>query len=310
MKRAWLAAGLCLLAMAAAWGQAASVERRSLVYRSVAGADLNVDLVEPSGSPWGRARPVLVMIHGGGWTCGNREAFADAPRRLAQSYGWVVAVPEYRLAPAAEGCPAASRPVAALDSAAHRAAFPAQLDDLQALMLWLRGQASTLQIHPHKIAVLGASAGGQLAGLLGASRRTAAIPGGVIDSRADAVVSVGGPWDLTDASATAHPNAGGMLSNLFGGPPTVAQLRAASPALQWVAGGGGRTPVLFLHGVADPLVPARQSVQACARLPACAGGAPVLIDTPPGADPHDALTVMLAGRERLLSFLAALAAAP
>jgi acetyl esterase/lipase len=315
-----LCAGLALALSPAAGAQTPpfQVTHHTVTYRSIGDLALKADVYDPATPSGAPPRPVLVLVHGGGWTCGNRDAFGGLPMLVARNYGLVVVTPEYRLAPitvasvqggriaspgTADGCPADEAPRDQLGLPGRRAPFPAALDDLQFMMRQLRAQASALRIDGHRMVVLGASAGAQLAGLLAAS------PGGG-DGQADAVISVAGPWDLTDPSTLTRPGISGILRNLFGGSPTAQQLAAASPALR-VPADGRFVPTLFIHGAADTLVPPSQSIRACARMgAACAFGHALVVDTSPDADPHDAMLLLQSRWDDVIRFMAAFVAAP
>ncbi len=89
--------------------------------------------------------PVLVYIHGGGWWMGDDLAIWDGMcSRLAAEVPAVVVSVDYRLAPE------------------HR--FPAAVDDAYAALLWARTHARRLGGDPHKLALHGSSAGGNLVG--------------------------------------------------------------------------------------------------------------------------------------------------
>lgn len=89
--------------------------------------------------------PAVLLIHGGGWTKGDKSWFDRDAARLAR-VGIVGVSVNYRLAPAA--------------------VYPAQLDDVQAALAWIRAHAFTYKVDPRRIGALGASAGGHLAALL------------------------------------------------------------------------------------------------------------------------------------------------
>jgi acetyl esterase len=87
--------------------------------------------------------PVLLYIHGGGWICGGVAQNDSAIRRMVAESGWSVAAITYRLAP--------------------EYPFPAPLEDCVAAANWLAGNAESLGLDPRRLAVGGASAGGNLA---------------------------------------------------------------------------------------------------------------------------------------------------
>lgn len=92
--------------------------------------------------PSGR-RPGLLYLHGGGWVLGGPDSGDVGCRALANLTGAVVASVDYRLAPE------------------HK--FPCQVDDAFASWRWMLGAADELGVDPERIAVVGDSAGGNLA---------------------------------------------------------------------------------------------------------------------------------------------------
>jgi len=87
--------------------------------------------------------PVLLYLHGGGFTIGDLETHDSLCRQLALRSGAAVVALDYRLAPE------------------HR--FPAAVDDAWAALAWLHAQAATLGLDGSRLAVGGDSAGGTLA---------------------------------------------------------------------------------------------------------------------------------------------------
>ena len=87
--------------------------------------------------------PVLLYLHGGGFTIGNLETHDSLCRQLAMRSGAAVLALDYRLAPE------------------HR--FPCAVNDAWAAMKWLAEHAHTLALHGSRLAVGGDSAGGTLA---------------------------------------------------------------------------------------------------------------------------------------------------
>jgi acetyl esterase len=87
--------------------------------------------------------PVLLYLHGGGFTIGNFDTHDSLCRQLAVRSGAAVVALEYRLAPE------------------HR--FPCAVLDAWAAMHWLAGPAQSLGLDGTRLAVGGDSAGGTLA---------------------------------------------------------------------------------------------------------------------------------------------------
>jgi pectinesterase len=90
--------------------------------------------------------PALVIIHGGGWRSGNPAQHHPLAQHLA-TRGYVCFTPDYRLS--------------TLDP------YPAAIHDLKRALRWVVQHADKYHVDTSKIAVLGFSAGGELAAFLG-----------------------------------------------------------------------------------------------------------------------------------------------
>jgi acetyl esterase/lipase len=210
---------------------------RSVVYGVVAGEPLLLDVyrslrgMEP--------RPAVVLIHGGGMWTGSRADMEQPAQQLARA-GYVAFSVDYRLVNAAAG--------------RHR--WPAQLDDVQRAVRWVRANAADYGIDAMRVGAYGWSVGGQLAALLGTrDTRDASAPLASYPSRVACVVDLAGDVDLT---AYTQPPALYEVVALLGGTPQEVpeRYRDASP-LSWI---DGRTaPFLVVHGTQDDVVPIEQS---------------------------------------------------
>jgi acetyl esterase/lipase len=126
----------------------------NLVYSTINGFQpLRLDIYLPPPAVKG-ARPVVVYIHGGGWSGGHSRqngAFEDFPGVLASiaAKGYVVASVNYRLS--------------------GEAKFPAAEQDVKSAIRWLRANAEKYRIDKARFAVWGSSAGGHLAALAATS---------------------------------------------------------------------------------------------------------------------------------------------
>jgi len=99
--------------------------------------------------------PVVVFIHGGGWTVGDLDTYDGQARMHAASTGAVVVSIDYRLAP--------EHP------------FPAAVDDVWAAFHWVATHAAEIGADADRVAVAGDSAGGNLAAVTAQSARDAGI---------------------------------------------------------------------------------------------------------------------------------------
>lgn len=150
----------------------------NLVYSTVAGRELHLDILVPA-APRTKPAPAVILLHGGGWKSGDRSQTIPMARRLAGSGYGAVAV-EYRLSP--------------------EALYPAAVHDVKAAVRWLRWRGNEFGIDTAKIAALGCSAGGQLAAFLGTTNNnslfegTTGIPGH--SSAVQAVIDIDGVLDF------------------------------------------------------------------------------------------------------------------
>lgn len=117
-------------------------KEEGLTYHSVDGLDLKADVYYPEGK--GKKFPGILLVHGGGWISGSKENLRPMAQHLAGK-GFLAMTVNYRLA--------------------DRAKYPAAVEDLHAATAFLKG--SDLPIDRDRIAILGASAGAQLATLAG-----------------------------------------------------------------------------------------------------------------------------------------------
>ncbi len=189
-----------------------------------------------------KLRPAVVVIHGGAWRSGDKRQL----RMLAETFarrGYVAAAINYRLAP--------------------KYNYPAQLDDCQRAVRWLRKNAKEFRVDPKRFGAAGASAGGHLALLLG-TRETRddsdpELRG--VSSKVQCVLSIFGPTDFTDdryVQASQNPVVGRALIEFVGKPydeapdlwKEVSPIHHVSP---------DDAPTFIIHGDQDLLVPLEQS---------------------------------------------------
>ncbi len=112
-----------------------------------------VRVYRPSPDP---GLPVVLYFHGGGWTIGSVAQFDPILRQIANATGAIVVSPEYRLAP--------EHP------------FPAALEDCWRALGWATANAARFGGDPTRIAVMGDSAGGNLAAVCALQARDAGAP--------------------------------------------------------------------------------------------------------------------------------------
>lgn len=241
-----LVLGATLLLLFAARGKDAGIlVERDLVYGKGGAVDLKLDLAMPKegAGPF----PAIVFLHGEGWRAGNRRQMHHFIEGVARM-GWVGVTVEYRLVPAAR--------------------FPAQVEDCKAAVRWMRANAAAYRIRKDRIGVVGFSAGGHLASLLGVTGEKDGLEGtggnAGQSSGVQAVVSFFGPEDFTTRDwprdlerEVIVPFLGGSFADR----PEI--YRRASP-VGYVT--RGAPPFLLFHGREDELVPVDQSIRLAEKL--------------------------------------------
>jgi acetyl esterase/lipase len=176
----------------------------------------------------------------------------------------------------------------------QKAKFPAQIQDCQAAIRFLRANAKKYGIDPERVGVGGGSAGGHLAALVGTSGGKKAFPmiGGNEDQsdRVQCVCDIFGPTNFWTVVAQAEAdkevknifkwNQGDPYSNLIGAKlgEDKQKCDAVSP-VHYVS--KDNPPFLILHGDRDTLVPYAQSVELADRL--AEAGVEVTLQRLPGA---------------------------
>jgi acetyl esterase/lipase len=242
---------------------------------------LQLDLWVP---PRPEPAPLVVWIHGGGFMFGDRRHLPETlrPNQVFTALldaGLAVATIDYRHA--------------------LEAPFPAQLHDAKAAVRYLRAHADELGICTERIGVMGESAGGHIAALVGLTAHRPDLEGtnGVVgpSSAVDVVVDWYGPADLTTMPRKRlPPQIAARLPPEVVAPPEEHLTRGlegaayadASPITHVTP---DAPPFLLVHGTADWLVPFAQSEQLEAAL--TAAGVPVRLVPIEGAqhifDGHD-----------------------
>jgi acetyl esterase/lipase len=241
--------------------------------------------------------PVLLQVHGGGWTIGQKEGQAYPLMSHLAQRGWVCVAINYRLSP--------------------RATWPDHIVDVKRAIAWIRATIAEHGGDPGFLAITGGSAGGHLAALAALTPGLAAFQPGFeeADTSVAAAIPFYGVYDLTDRHGVANPGLGDLLaSRVF--KTTLADDRttwdAASPMSQV---GPDAPPFFVLHGTNDTLVPVEQAREFVALLRAVAGEPVVYAELPRAQHAFDTLPSVRAYHtvhavERFLAVLRSRAGGP
>lgn len=179
--------------------------------------------------------PIVVFIHGGGWSSGDPHDYRFIARTLC-AQGYAVVLAGYRLYPQAK--------------------YPAMLEDGAAALRWVQDNAAKLGGDPARIALMGHSAGAYNVVMLSLDPqwlKAVGLDTGVIRG----TVSLAGPFDFLpfDTPATIHS---------FGDAPDPSMTQPVNFARK------DAPPLLLVTGDADTRVKPRNS-KALARRMAEAG---------------------------------------
>ena len=196
----------------------------------------------------GPLKPAIVCIHGGAWVAGSADVFFPHARYFA-SRGMVAFSINYRLA------------------SADGTGLSDCLEDCKAAMRYVRAHAAQWGVDPHRIAVLGDSAGGHLAAALGTVDGFDNLPvegGNGVSARPDAMILCNPILDLTDGDWGKFVIRGAALDKKAtpgkqGDERGATDARAA--AVADFPGQTGPTAHLLMHGLDDHVVDPAQARQ-------------------------------------------------
>ena len=228
---------------------------KDIIYGTGGGRDLKLDVYVPPNQALNA--PSVLLIHGGGWSSGDREQLRGYGIRLGRR-GYVCVACEYRLS--------------------GEARWPAPLHDVKAALRWMRANSARLGIAPAKITVQGISAGAHLALMVAATPNvpefegTGGNPG--VATEVAAAIGVYTPTDL------GRPRAAGAIPQLMGPDANEAAYQAASP-ISYAR--RDFPPTLLIHGNRDRIVAISDSLRLHQAL--LEAGAPVELHTFNG-QPH------------------------
>jgi alpha-L-fucosidase 2 len=220
-------------------------------YSRPGGTSLQFDAEVPLGNG---LFPAVIIVHGGGWVTGERRHRVQPLFQALTDAGFAWFSISYRLAgPGDPTTPALSSAVL----------LGGAIDDVRAAVSYVRAHAAEYRVDPNRIALVGESAGGQLAAM--AALKPA--PGGSVK----AVVAMYAPMDLV-ALVETMPMIPVSIRDAVRGTSfeemLTAHLRELSP-VKWVH--KDAPPFLMIHGTADKLIPFKQSVDFCSAMKSVGG---------------------------------------
>jgi acetyl esterase/lipase len=202
------------------------------------------DLYLPPKLADGQKYPGVVIIHGGGWTGGKRDAAREINiGTTLAAHGYVCLSIDYLLH----------------DPQSDKSCWPQNLYDCKTAVRWLRANADRLHLDTKHIGVIGGSAGGHLASMVGVTGPADGLdpsgPYGDQSCAVNCVVDLYGPADLSDRNEIAVlRKTRSEAPELYKAFSVVSHLDKSDP------------PFLIMHGTADTTVPVSQSELLAAAL--------------------------------------------
>ncbi|HTR40437.1 MAG TPA: pectinesterase family protein [Pseudomonadales bacterium] len=198
---------------------------RDIQYGEADGQKLLLDAHVPDGD--GKF-PVAIIIHGGGWSSGDKETdIVPVFAPFATNFTWFTVA--YRLAPTNR--------------------WPACFDDVQNAIRWVKAHATEYKGDPDRIALMGYSAGGHLVCFAATQAKD--------DTRVQAIVAMSPPTDIAgEAQSRGTLNKWTSMRNLVGhtnlDAETLDILHQIAPSDHVKP---GLPPFLFIQGSSDKTVP-------------------------------------------------------
>ena len=212
--------------------------RTNIEYARADGASLRMDASIPDGP--GKF-PAVIIVHGGGWVAGDRKVNVQPLFQPLSDAGFAWFSISYRLA-------------------SDISQFGLAIEDVRQAIRFVKSHTAEYHIDPDRIALIGESAGGQLAAM-------ATLRGGP-DTKVQAVVTLYAPTDLVALAKNSNYVPSSIRDSVRGTPfegLLLAGLAQLSPINNIRR---DMPPFLLIHGTADSMVPFDQSRDMCDRMKA------------------------------------------
>ena len=197
---------------------------RELAY----GADpkQRLDLLVPATT---QRAPLLVFVHGGGWSIGDKRTGAGVKAAHFTAQGWAFASVNYRLVPSAT--------------------VEQQAADIASAIAFARIHAAEQGLDPDRIVLMGHSAGAHLAALVGTDPRFLKAAGVPMSAVRGIVLLDGAGYDIAGQMARPGNPVAGMYDAAFG--KDVTRQQALSPTLHAAAPNVAKWLILPIQRRAD-----------------------------------------------------------
>ncbi|RMF80615.1 MAG: alpha/beta hydrolase [Chloroflexi bacterium] len=204
-----------------------------ITYSMPGNRPLKLDVYHPKVAPAvGDRYPAIVCVHGGSWASGDKNDAFTVHHRYLASQGYVVFAVQYRLS--------------------GEAIWPAQMEDVQCAVRWVKHHADQYDVDAQRVALFGRSAGGHIA-LMAAYRacdpavKKTCLPD--VDANVQSVVAIYPPTDLRLWRSVSWSAVTALMGGLTHEKP---QAYADASPVEFVR--DGLPPTLLVQGYMDELV--------------------------------------------------------
>jgi len=210
------------------------LEIKNIEYKKIDTLSLQLDIYKLK--ELSEPAPVMIFIHGGAWRSGKRSDYLPYLIDYAKK-GFVTVTVSYRLV--------------------KQAIFPAAVQDVNCAVKWIKSHAGEYGIDPDRVVLIGGSAGGHLALMVGYAGGEDVFNQDCLletDNEVNAVIDLYGPVDLTTPYAISTYQVQDFLNTTYDKDPEIFKL--ASPRTYISP---DNPPTLIFQGTIDSLVPVSQS---------------------------------------------------
>ena len=218
--------------------------QKNITFKQVDSKDIKLDIYLPKTNQQTK-HPLLVWVHGGAWKRGSKDAIPSKNPLLLHSVlqaGYALASVDYRLS--------------------GEASFPAPVQDVNDAINFLHQHAEDYNLKADELVMMGRSAGGHLAGFIGATNAAYDKVDFYTQPnyKVKAVVSFFGPTDLLAMGTKGGKKVGprSSVSMFLGSAPTDnPELAKQASSTSYI---NANSPAYIqLHGDEDKRVPLSQS---------------------------------------------------
>ena len=209
-------------------------EIKDIEYKNIDSLSLQLDIYKLKNLD--EPAPVMIFIHGGAWRTGKRSDYLPYLIDYAKK-GYITITVSYRLV--------------------KKSTFPAAVQDVNCAVRWIRSHSADYGIDSDKMVLIGGSAGGHLAMMVGYAgdepmfNKDCSIEN---SSGVKVVINLYGPGDLTTPYAKGMYQTIDFIGSSYEDNPESYKL--ASPKTYITP---DDPPTLTFHGTIDSLVPISQS---------------------------------------------------